>query len=90
MDELEAAVAELFPEPVTIQGEILTNVRHADAVMRASGAIFAAKAAMEMGATPDIVLTEAERAMSALGELTGRTVREDVTGEIFSRFCVGK
>jgi len=90
MDELEAAVAELFPEPVTIQGEILTNARHADAVMRASGAMFATKAAMEMGATPDIVLTEAERAMSALGELTGRTIREDVTGEIFSRFCVGK
>ena len=42
------------------------------------------------GCTPDIVLTEAEGAMSALGELSGRTVREDVTNRIFERFCVEK
>ena len=45
---------------------------------------------MELGVTPDAVLTEAENAMSALGELTGKTTREDVTNRIFSRFCVGK
>ena len=39
---------------------------------------------------PDIVLTETEEAMSAIGELTGRSVREDVTNRIFERFCVGK
>jgi tRNA modification GTPase len=43
-----------------------------------------------MGETPDIVLTEAEGAMQAIGELSGRTVREDVTERIFARFCVGK
>ena len=46
--------------------------------------------AMEEGQTPDIVLTESETAMSALGELSGRSVREDVTNRIFARFCVGK
>jgi tRNA modification GTPase len=40
--------------------------------------------------SPDAVLTDVEEAMSALGELTGRSVREDVTGRIFERFCVGK
>ena len=45
---------------------------------------------MEQGVTPDAVLTEAESAMSALGELTGRCIREDVTQRIFARFCVGK
>ena len=50
----------------------------------------AALDAMFRGMTPDIVLTETEGAMSALGELSGRTVREDVTNRIFARFCVGK
>jgi tRNA modification GTPase len=45
---------------------------------------------MEQGITPDIVLTEAEGAMQALGELNGRSIREDVTNRIFQRFCVGK
>ena len=40
--------------------------------------------------TPDAVLTDVELAMQALGEVTGRTVREDITDRIFERFCVGK
>ena len=91
LDLLGDAVSNLFPAPTaSAQGEILTNSRHADAVSRALESLRAAIEAMSLHTTPDIVLTEAERAMSALGELTGRTVREDVTGEIFSRFCVGK
>ena len=35
-------------------------------------------------------LTDAEDALEALGELTGRTAREEIVGRIFSRFCVGK
>ena len=43
-----------------------------------------------MSVTPDAVLTEIEDALGAIGEITGRTMRDDVTDRIFSRFCVGK
>ena len=87
---LEEAVAALFPLPDAPAGEILTNARHADAVSRALESLRAALDAMQLGVTPDAVLTEAEEAMSALGELTGASIREDITNRIFSRFCVGK
>lgn len=90
MDELERVIAEQFPLPEVPAGEILTNVRQADAVKRAIEYMRSALDAMRAGMTPDIVLTETEGAMSALGELSGRTVREDVTNRIFQRFCVGK
>ena len=90
LDELEKVISELFPLPSVPAGEILTNARQADAIKRALEYLSAAFDAMDMGMTPDIVLTETEGAMSALGELTGRTVREDVTNRIFQRFCVGK
>ena len=35
-------------------------------------------------------LSDVEEALSALGELTGASVREDITDRIFQRFCVGK
>ena len=35
-------------------------------------------------------LTDAEDALSALGSLTGKSVKEDLVATIFSRFCVGK
>ena len=87
---LEEAVAALFPLPDAPAGEILTNARHAAALSRALESLRAALDAMQLGVTPDAVLTEAEEAMSALGELTGASIREDITNRIFSRFCVGK
>ena len=90
LKELEDTVRELFPEPSAPAGEILTNARQFDAVSRALESMKAAEGAMKNGCTPDIVLTETETAMAALGELTGRTVREEVTNRIFERFCVGK
>lgn len=90
LEELEHAISAMFPLPNVPAGEILTNARQADAVERAAEYVDAALGAMEQGITPDIVLTEAEGAMQALGELNGRSIREDVTNRIFQRFCVGK
>ena len=53
-------------------------------------AVQRAAAALEAGVTPDALLTDVEEAMAALGELTGKTLREDITQRIFDRFCVGK
>ena len=90
LDALGAAVAAAFPMPEADSGEILTNARQADAVRRALEYLRGAREAMAAGFAPDAVLTECEGAMDALGALSGRSVREDVTREIFSRFCVGK
>ena len=87
---LEKQIAELFPLPAVPAGEILTNARQADAVKRAAESMEASLHALEQGRTPDIVLTETETAMQALGELTGSSVRDDITDRIFARFCVGK
>ena len=88
--ELARTIEQLYPQPAVPAGEILTNARQADAIRRALDALVGAENAMAEGMTPDIVLTETERAMQSLGELTGRSVREDVTNRIFERFCVGK
>ncbi len=90
IDALGEAVREMFPAPDAPAGEILTNARQAEAVSRALSSLKDARAAILEGVTPDAVLTECESARAALGELNGRSVAEDVTDRIFSRFCVGK
>ena len=91
MDELEHAVAALFPADEGAQaGALLTNARQAEAANRARSAVERGAEALAAGLSPDAVVADVEEAMSALGELTGRTVREDVTARIFERFCVGK
>ena len=90
LDELERVIRAMFPLPQVPAGQILTNARQAEAIARALESMEAAREAIASGQTPDIVLTETETAMAALGELSGRSIREDVTNRIFERFCVGK
>ena len=88
---LEDVIAELYPAGSPSQtGSLLTDQRQEEAASRARDAVRRAKAALEGGLTPDAVLTDAEEALEALGELTGRTAREEIISRIFERFCVGK
>ena len=90
VEALEQAVAALYPAGEAPTGCLLANARQEDAARRALGAVERARAAFAGGLTPDAVLSDVEDAMNALGELTGRTAKEDIVSAIFSRFCVGK
>lgn len=91
LEALEAAVAALFLSgEAPDSGSLLTDQRQEEAARRARDAVRRAKEALDAGLTPDAILTDAEEALDALGELTGRTAKEEIVSRIFSRFCVGK
>lgn len=90
LDALRRFIEETFGGEVRCDGSILTNARQFGALTRAEAALVRGQNALTGGMTPDAVLTDVEEAMEALGEVTGRTVREDITNRIFERFCVGK
>lgn len=90
LDLLADAVDAMFAGELPCDGSILSNPRQYDAIRRAYEAILSSMQALMMGYTPDAVLTDVETAMEAIGEVTGATIREDITARIFERFCVGK
>ena len=90
LDLLANVVDEMFEGDAPCDGSILTNARQYDAIRRAHDAMQSALKGLRLGLTPDAVLTDVEEAMEAMGEVTGATVREDITARIFERFCVGK
>lgn len=90
LDLLEQALDMVFDDEAPCDGSILTNARQADAIAKSRASIEAALSSLRLGMTPDAVLVDIEAAMEALGEATGRVVREDITNRIFERFCVGK
>lgn len=90
LDQLADAVDVMFANEVPCDGSILTNSRQFDAIRRAYEAMLRALQGLNQGLTPDAVLTDVEDAMESMGEVTGNTVREDITARIFERFCVGK
>ena len=90
LEQFADAVDTIFESDAPCDGSILTNVRQYDAIRRAYEAMLSALQGLKLGLTPDAVLTDVEEAMAAMGEVTGATVREDITARIFERFCVGK
>ena len=90
LDQLADAVDTLFENNIPCDGSILTNARQFDACRRAYEAMLRSMKGLQLGLTPDAVLTDVEEAMEAMGEVTGATIREDITNRIFERFCVGK
>ena len=90
LEQLAAVVDEMFASDTPCDGSILTNARQQDAIRRSYEAMLRALDGLQLGLTPDAVLTDVEEAMEAMGEVTGATVREDITARIFERFCVGK
>ena len=90
LEQLGDVVDMMFASSTPCDGSILTNARQFDAIRRAYDAILRSLQGLKLGLTPDAVLTDVEEAMEAMGEVTGATVREDITARIFERFCVGK
>jgi tRNA modification GTPase len=88
LDALKELLEQWFAGEARCDGSLLTNARQFGALTRAQKAV--ERAGRSLHLTPDAVLTDVEEAMAALGEVIGRTVREDITNRIFERFCVGK
>ena len=90
LEQFADVVETLFDSDIPCDGSVLTNARQYDAIRRAFDAINRSLKGLRRGLTPDMVLIDVEEAMEAMGEVTGATVREDITARIFERFCVGK
>ncbi len=90
LEQLAPAVETLFGSDVPCDGSLLTNLRHERAIRIARDALERTMESLESGTTPDAVLLDVEEALEAIAGLTGQSMREDITNDIFSRFCVGK
>ncbi len=69
---------------------IITNARHVEALQRTNFSLEKAKDGLETNVTGDFVAMDIRQAMFELGSITGDISTEDLLGNIFSKFCIGK
>lgn len=69
---------------------LISNVRHLDALKRAHAALEEVKAGMESGVTGDLLSIDIRRVLHYIGEITGKITTDEVLGNIFGKFCIGK
>lgn len=68
----------------------ITSIRHSEVLARAQKEISHVIAAMDQKQSGDILAFELRNAMAELGKITGEIDSEDILGEIFGKFCIGK
>ncbi|MBQ4090702.1 MAG: tRNA uridine-5-carboxymethylaminomethyl(34) synthesis GTPase MnmE [Clostridia bacterium] len=92
LDALRDAVESVYidNELSMCDSAIIANARQNAAVSSAYEALLIATEAIRNALPLEVCCVEVENALSALGELDGRTVTEDIISRIFANFCVGK
>ncbi len=84
--ELLSAVA-----PISNEGVLVTNMRHKQALDLALTSIRAAIDSMQMNLSGDLISEDLRLCLTHLGEITGGQITSDeVLGNIFKHFCIGK
>ncbi len=69
---------------------IVTNLRHYESLTKALDAIRRVKEGLENNISHDLITQDIRECMFYLGEITGQITTDEVLGNIFSKFCIGK
>tara|TARA_Y100001933_G_scaffold95428_2_gene96339 strand:+ start:88 stop:1428 length:1341 start_codon:yes stop_codon:yes gene_type:complete len=92
LDGLIAAIAGVFAQGDGTWGQdaVAVNARHQSCLRRARGALGEALRQLKGGVGPEFVALDLRLALDAVGEVAGRVETEELLGEIFGQFCIGK
>ena len=86
-DELSAFVESLKSEGDQV---VITNQRHYESLRKSLQAVQQVKEAVHSQITTELLAYELRNALEALGEISGEFTNDEVLGNIFSKFCIGK
>ena len=91
IDQLKSRLLQLFDQmTVNVSETVVTNVRHVQALNNAASALERVIEALDNKKTGEWIAFELKEALYNLGLITGEVTGEEVLGNIFSKFCIGK
>jgi tRNA modification GTPase len=91
VEQLTNALLELINTGALRNNEtIVTNTRHYDALLKAFEVIQKVKHGLDSGLSGDLLAIDIRQALYHFGEITGEITNDDLLGNIFANFCIGK
>ncbi len=91
IDALQAALYAAAQLPETAHGDVIvTNLRHYEALRNAHEAIVRVQSGLASGLSGDLLAQDLRECLGYLGEITGQITSDEVLGNIFAHFCIGK
>ena len=90
VDNLKQHLKDIMGYSATTEGRFSARRRHLDALDRARDALSAGKMQLKGYGAGELLAEDLREAQQALGEITGEFSADDLLGEIFGSFCIGK
>ncbi len=91
LDELRTLLGEVIEIDKLNSGDIIiTNLRHYEALLRVSESLGRVLTGLEAGLPEDLLAIDIRQAIYYLGEITGEITTDEILGNIFKNFCIGK
>jgi tRNA modification GTPase len=91
LDQLISALtASVNLSPISRNETVLTNVRHYEALQRAAEALQRVAEGINANIPGDLVAQDLREVLHHLSAITGNIATDEILGNIFSRFCIGK
>lgn len=90
IDELRDYLKQLVAYTGNAEGDFSARRRHLDAIERAREALHAGRHALDSGQAGELLAEDLRQAQRMLSTITGEFSADDLLGEIFSSFCIGK
>lgn len=90
IEELKSELTALIKAGLDTTSSVITNVRHFDALTSAQASLHEVRTGLDNSITGDFLAVDIRKALHHLGEITGEITVDDLLGNIFGRFCIGK
>lgn len=91
LDDLRAVLsADFLRQNIISDGVIVTNIRHYEALRNVSISLARVIEGLENKLPDDLIATDIRQAIHYLGEITGVITTDEILGNIFKNFCIGK
>lgn len=90
VEDLKRVLLEKIQESFSNEDIIISNMRHYTAIQKTLASLIAIKEGLISNIPTDLLSIDLNVALDSLGEITGKVDTEDLLGNIFSKFCIGK
>jgi tRNA modification GTPase len=91
IDDLKTKLITMFDSrTVNVTETVVTNVRHVEALQKANRALYKVMEGLNKNIQSDFLAIDIRYALEALGSITGQVTSDELLGNIFGRFCIGK
>ncbi|MCT6869821.1 tRNA uridine-5-carboxymethylaminomethyl(34) synthesis GTPase MnmE [Apibacter sp.] len=90
LSELKESMHSYIESQKVASQTIINNVRHLNALIRSRESLLLCEEGLKTGISSELVAIDLRRALEALGEIVGQVSNDELLGNIFSKFCIGK